>query len=428
MTMIVKGDILYSKNKDQIEVVEKGYLIIEDGVVQGVYNKLMPKHEGKKIVNYEGKLIIPPFVDLHLHATQYANCGLGTDVELLAWLEKYTYPEEKKFKDKAYRKAIYKELIRNLWKGGSLRSVIFGSLYKDATEDLMDMLIESGLSAYVGKVNMDRNCPDSYRETTLKSLEDTEAFIVKYKGKSDLVKPIITPRFAPHCTEESMAGQGQLAEKYMVPVQSHINESLGEIEWVKELYPESKSYSHVYDTYGLFGSSVKTIMAHVIFNKETELELMDNRHIYPVHCPESNANIISGIMDAKRLLERGLPVSLGSDISAGHHLYMPFQIVLAIQLSKMRARIEDDLSKILTFSEAFYMATKSGGSFFGKVGSFEPGYEGDFLVVDTDKILTKGEIRDPLERLQKFIYIGNQKAIKERYLRGVHLKNFSNNN
>ncbi|AMP20086.1 guanine deaminase [endosymbiont 'TC1' of Trimyema compressum] len=420
--MIVKGDILYSKNKDQIEVVEKGYLIIEDGIVQGVYNKLAPKHEGGKIVDYEGKLIIPSFVDLHLHAPQYANCGLGTDVELLVWLEKYTYPEEEKFKDEVYRKAIYKELIRNLWKGGSLRSVIFGSLYREATEDLMDMLIESGLSAYVGKVNMDRNCPDSYRETTLESLEDTEAFIIKYEGKSDLVKPIITPRFVPHCTAESMAGQGQLAEKYGVPVQSHINESLSEIEWVKELHPESKAYSHVYDEYGLFGSPTKTIMAHVIFNEEAELELMDDRQIYPVHCPESNANIMSGIMDAKRLLERGLPVSLGSDISGGHHLYMPFQIVLAIQLSKMRARMEDDLSKVLTFSEAFYMATKSGGSFFGKVGSFEPGYEGDFLVVDTDKILTKGEVRNPLERLQKFIYIGNQKAIKERYLRGVRLE------
>ena len=421
--MIVKGDILYSKNKDQIEIVENGYLIIEDGIIQGVYNKLTPKYYGEAIVDYEGKLIIPPFVDLHLHAPQYANCGLGTDVELLVWLEKYTYPEEEKFKDEAYRKEIYKELIRNLWKGGSLRSVIFGSLFKDATEDLMDMLIESGLSAYVGKVNMDRNCPDSYRETTIESLEGTEAFINKYADKSDLVKPIITPRFVPHCTAESMAGQGKLAQQYGVPVQSHINESLSEIEWVKELHPESKTYSHVYDEFGLFGSHSKTIMAHVIFNEEAELELMDQRQIYPVHCPESNANIMSGIMDAKRLLERGLPVSLGSDISGGHHLYMPFQIVLAIQLSKMRARMEGDLSKVLTFSEAFNMATKSGGSFFGQVGSFEPGYEGDFLVIDTDKVLTKGEVRTPLERLQKFIYIGNQKAIKERYLRGVRIKN-----
>lgn len=420
--MIVKGDILYSKNKDQIEVIEKGYLVIENGLVQGVYNKLVPKYEEKKIVDYGNNLIIPSFVDLHLHANQYANCGLGTDLELLVWLEKYVYSEEEKFRNKIYRKAVYKKLIRNLWKVGSLRSVIFGSLYKEAADDLMDMLLESGLSAYVGKVNMDRNCPDSYRETTLKSLEDTEAFIVKYKGRSDLVKPIITPRFVPHCTEESMNGQGQLAKKYDVPVQSHLNESLSEIEWVKKLHPKLKSYSHIYDEYGLFGSSVKTIMAHVIFNEEIEIELMENRQIYPVHCPESNANLISGIMDAKRLLERGLPVSLGSDISGGHHLYMPFQIVLAIQLSKMRARIEDDLSKVLTFSEAFYMATRSGGSFFGKVGSFEPGYEGDFLVIDTSKILSKGEVKNPLERLQKFIYIGSQKAIKERYLRGVRLE------
>ena len=94
---------------------------------------------------------------------------------------------------------------------------------------------------------------------------------------------------------------------------------------------------------------------------------------------------------------------------------MPFQIVLAIQLSKMRARMEDDLSKVLIFSEAFYMATKSGGSFFGKVGSFEPGYEGDFLVVDTDKILTKGEVRNPLERVAE-IYLHWQSKSHKRTL------------
>lgn len=416
--MIVKGDLLFTKNKDEVEVVENGYLIIEDGLVKDVYETLPSEYANEAIINHEGKLIIPPFVDLHLHAPQYANCGLGTDEELLVWLEKYTYPEEEKFVDPIYRKAIYKNLIRQLWKGGSLRSVIFGSLFKDATEDLMDMLIESGLSAYVGKVSMDRNSPDSYRETTEESIEGMRSFIEKYEGKSSLVKPIVTPRFIPHCTDESLAAHGQMAKDYDIPVQSHLNESLGEVEWIKELYPDSKSYSHVYDAFGLFGSTGKSIMAHVVFNQDVELDLMDNRQVYPVHCPESNANLISGIMDAKGMLARGLSVSMGSDISGGHHLYIPQQIVLAIQLSKMKARMEDDLSKVLTFSEAFFMATKNGGSFFGNVGSFEPGYEGDFLVIDTDKLLTKGEVRDPLERLQKFIYIGSPKAIKERYLRG----------
>ena len=412
--MVIKGDIIFTKNKDEFEIYENGFLIIENGKVNGVQKEYFGS---EKVLDKKGMLIIPSFVDLHLHANQYANCGLGYDEELLSWLEKYTYPAEVKFKDLAYAEDIYKEVLTKLWEAGSLRSVIYASLYKEASELMFKLVAKAGLSAYVGKVNMDRNVPDFNIETTEESINFSEDLIKEFNN-NDLVKPIITPRFVPHCTIESMKGQGELAKKYDVPVQSHMNESLAENVWVTELHPDYKTSTDVFEEYGLFGSNSKTIMAHCIHNTKHELELMKKRNLYPVHCPESNANLTSGIMDVKRMLEAGLPVCLGSDISGGHSLFMPRQIILAIQLSKMKARMENDLTKVLNLSEAFYMATKSGGSFFGDVGSFEEGYSGDFLVIDTKNIMAPHEVRSPVERLEKFLYIGSQGDIAERYLQG----------
>ncbi len=412
--MIIKGDIIFTKNKEKFEIYENGFLLIQNGKVKAVQKE----YTGiEKVIDREGMLIIPSFVDLHLHANQYANCGLGYDEELLTWLEKYTYPEEVKFKDLAYAEEIFKEVLNKLWEAGSLRSVIFASLYKDASELMFKLVAEAGLSAYVGKVNMDRNVPDFYIETTEDSINFSEDLIKEFSN-NDLVKPIITPRFVPHCTIESMQGQADLAKKYNVPVQSHMNESLAENAWVKQLHPQYKTSTDVFEQYGLFGSNSKTIMAHCIHNTKDELELMKKRNFYPVHCPESNANLTSGIMDVKGMLAAGLHVCLGSDISGGHNIYMPNQIILAIQLSKMKARMEDDLSKVLTLAEVFYMATKSGGSFFVNTGSFEEDYSGDFLVIDTTSIMAPREVRSPIERLEKYLYIGSQNNITERYLQG----------
>ena len=418
--MIVRGDIIFNKESKKFTIYEDSYLIIDkEGKIDKIVKSLK---EGEEYIDYRGKLIIPSFVDLHLHANQYVNCGIGSDEELLEWLEKYTYKEEVKFKDLEYAEKIYKLVLNKLWEYGSLRSVIYGSLYTQATKLLFDLTLKSGLSAYIGKVNMDRNVPEYYSESTDESLKGTKEIIEEYGNKSSLVKPIITPRFVPHCTIASMKGQEKLADIYNVPVQSHLNESRKEVEWVKNLHPESENYSSVYDEYNLFGKKQPAIMAHCVHNTKEEIELMKKRQLYPVHCPESNANLTSGIMEVRKMLESGIPVSLGSDISGGHHLYLPFQIVLAIQLSKMKGRLENDLSHVLSLPEVLYMATKSGGSFFGKTGSFEPGYAADFLVINTDSIMNYREERSIKEKLEKFIYIGSVENIEARYLEGKLLE------
>ncbi|AGK96052.1 guanine deaminase [Clostridium pasteurianum] len=412
----VKGNIIFTPSFGKYNIFKNSYIIIEDKYVKGIYEKLPTIYKDILVKDYGTSLIIPGFVDLHLHAPQFANLGLGLDKELMPWLETYTFPEEKKYSDLAYAKRVYSYLIKELWKLGTTRSVIFATLHKEASKMLMDMFNQSGLSAYVGKVNMDRNSPDFLVETTEQSLKDTEEILIEYSDKYDLVKPIITPRFVPTCTTKLMNGLGKLAVKYNAKVQSHLCENKDEISFVKQLHPNSKNYARVYDEAGLLGQ-LPTCMAHCVLLDQDEIDLMAKRQVFAVHCPNSNSNLSSGMAPIRGLIDRGIPVGLGSDISGGHSLSMLNTIVSAAQVSNLNYAIKRRSEKSLTTSELFYLATKGGGKFFGKVGSFEKDYEFDALVIDDSTL----PIVKPLsleERLQKFIYTGDDRNIKVRYVAG----------
>ena len=414
--IVLKGDIVFTPTKDKFETYENSYIVAEDGRVVGIYKKLNDKYKEYPIKDFTGKMIIPGFVDLHLHAPQYPNMGLGLDKELIPWLETYTFPEEAKYKDREYARMVYSKLIKNLWQVGTTRAVVFGSIHKESTKLLMDMLIEAGLGAYVGKVNMDRNTTPELTEDTQRSIVETEEIILEYRNKSDLVKPIITPRFVPTCSVELMKGLGKLATNHGVPVQSHLSENTSEVEWVRELHPELPNYASVYNEYGLFGQT-STVMAHCIYNTEDEIELMKKNGVFAAHCPYSNYNLSSGIMPVRKFLDNKIQVGLGSDISGGNSLSIPSVITAAIQASKIKWLETNKRLQPLTSSEAFYLGTKGGGAFFGKVGSFEEGYELDALVID-DSSLMCGDRLSLEERIQKFIYIGDDRNIIYRYVCG----------
>src|SRR5699024_5384779 len=379
MLKILKGNIVFTKNKDKFEVFEDSHIIIKDGKVLDIQKALSDEYKNIEVEDLGDKIIIPGFNDIHLHAPQYPNLGLGLDKELLPWLETYTFPEEAKNIDPEYAKKEYKLFVKSLWKYGTTRAVVFASLHQEATEILMDYFNEVGMGAYVGKVNMNRNSPDNLIETTKDSIERTENILKKYNDKNALVQPIITPRFVPSCDTELMNALGNLAEKYDVKVQSHLSENKGEIAWVKDLHPESKNYADVYDKAKLFGQQ-PTVMAHCIYVTEDEMDLMAKNQVYVAHCPTSNFNLSSGIAPIRKFLNKNIPVGIGTDISAGHTVSMMTTIVTAIQASKMYWLYVNDDEECLSTTEAFYLATKGGGSFFGKVGSFEKDYEFDALV------------------------------------------------
>lgn len=418
---VLKGHIVFTPRLGEFSINENSYIVIEGNAVKGVFKELPSEYSSLKVVDYGDKLIIPGFVDLHLHASQFANVGLGVDKELLDWLNVYTFPEEAKFKDLDFAKKAYGKFVHELWKQGTTRSVIFATIHDEATVLLMDMLDKAGLGSFVGKLNMDRNSPDFYIESTEQSLKDTEEFIKSTKDKYSLVKPIITPRFVPSCSLELMKGLGELANKYDVHIQSHLSENRKEIELVKELYPEFSSYSDVYEKAGLFGGDHPTVMAHCVWNTEEEMELMAKNNIIVAHSPYSNANVSSGIAPIREFISKGISVGLASDVSGGHKLAMPSVMVLAAQMANLRWVHIDDKYEPFTMAEIFFLATKGGGEFFGKVGSFEEGYEFDALVID-DSSLEDVNPRSIEERIQKYIYLGDERNIVDRYVAGKKIE------
>ncbi len=438
MKNVYKAHILFTKEKDHFEVLENGYILVEDGIVKGVSSNLRElDYEGAKVTDFGNKLLIPAMNDMHVHAPQVHNQGVAMDLELLPWLQNYTFPEESKYADVAYAERMYRRFIHTQWLFGTMRSVVFATVHTDSTRKLMHLYQEAGMGAMVGKVAMNRNCPDALCEDVDAYVEGQESLIAEatwlspsgrraepsslftlHSSLPPLVRPIITPRFVPSCTPELLKACGELADKYQLPVQSHLSENVSEIAWVAELEPESENYGDAYNRYGLFGQT-PTIMAHCVWTHGKELELMKRNGVMVAHCPTSNFNIASGMAPIRTFLDEGLPIGLGSDISGGHDLNMFRMLVYAIQVSKMQYQQNHD-KPFLTLPEIFWIATKSAGSFFGKVGSFEPGYEFDALVID-DSVLYPSEY-SLLHRLERFIYVGDDRQIVHRFCRGVEVK------
>lgn len=415
MIKVFKGNIIFTPTPKKFTVIPHGHILVSDGKVKAVYQNLPKEYHNLEIIDYQDKLIIPGMNDLHCHASQFKHVGMAMDKELIPWLENYTFPEEAKFRDINYAEKIYQNFIKEIWKQGTTRIVVFATVHKESTMKLLDMFMKSGLGAYVGKVNMDNNCPDYIRENSEDSLKDTEEIIIKYKSKSTLVKPIITPRFAPSCSQSLLAELGNLGQKYGIPVQSHLSENKNEVLWVKELFPDAGYYGDVYRQYGLFGET-PTLMAHCSLSSEEEMNLMKENNVLAVHCPTSNLNVGSGLMPIRKFIDQGIKLGLGSDLSGGHTPSLLKTMVYAIQTSKIFWANSEKQMDFLTNSEAFYIATKGGGSFFGRVGSFEEGYDFDALIIDDEELNYLDYTLE--ERLERFIYVGDDRHILHRYVSG----------
>ena len=416
---ILKGNIVYSKNKDELRILKDHYLISESGLVKGVFEKVPPEYAQVSVSDYGECLIIPGLTDLHVHAPQYTFRAMGMDMELLEWLETNTFPEEAKYQDLEYARRAYRIFTDNLKRSATTRACIFGTIHRDATLLLMDQLEQSGLVTYVGKVNMDRNCPDYLREESAEEsgIQTVEWIKDVLHKKYQNTMPILTPRFTPSCSDELMENLKKIQMYYQIPVQSHLSENPGEIAWVKELCPWSEFYGDAYDRFGLFGADCKTVMAHCVYSGKEEQQRMKENGVFIAHCPESNMNLSSGVAPVRTFLEEGLHVGIGSDVAGGSTENLFKAMALAIQASKLRWRMQDDSLKPLTLEEVFYIATKGGGEFFGNVGSFEPGFELDAVVLDDTRIVHSQNL-DVRARLERMIYLADEREGRAKYVRG----------
>ena len=419
---IYRANIIYTPTPGKLEIIEHGYIVVRsNGLVKGIYRELPENMDWRRqVMDFGDKLLIPAFNDLHVHAPQYRNMGLALDLELLPWLNTYTFPEETKYSDPDYARRLYRRFVHELWMQGTMRSAVFATIHPEATRILADLFIQAGMGAYVGLVGMNRNSPDTLQNTTAEVMDGMrmlKAHLDEH-GKNGLVQPIITPRFVPSCSDKMLTALGEYAKETGLPVQSHLSENRSEIDWVRELEPDSTCYGDAYNKYGLFGQT-PTLMAHCCYTDGEEMELMRKNGVYVVHCPMSNSNLSSGMAPIRKFLNAGIHVALGTDVSAGHHMSMLRVMQYAIQVSKLNYAQTRGEMPFLSLSEVFYLATKGGGSFFGKVGSFEPGYEFDALLVD-DSYLNYDHYTLE-QRLERYIYLGDDRDIKRRFCRGVEL-------
>lgn len=425
-SFILKGDIAYCDENKKLVTVKDGFLICINGLIEGIFQDVPDRFRFLPIKDCSNQLIIPGMTDLHIHAAQYAFRGTGMDVELLDWLQKYAFPEESRFQDLQYAEKAYSIFADSVKKSATTRLCMFASRHTDATLLLMDKMEASGLISYVGKVNMDRNAPDPLREESAESsFSETERFLREWnERKYRRTFPILTPRFTPSCTDELMDRLGELKEKYAVSVQSHLSENPSEIQFVSELCPWTNDYFEAYDQFGLLGNrnqTEKCIMAHCIWSSEREVDKLKENGVFVAHCPSSNVNVRSGIAPVKKYLERGLKVGLGSDVAGGETESLFSTITDAIKASKVYTRFIDEKTMPLTFEEAFYLATRGGGEFFGKVGAFEQGYEADVIVLRNELLKTTMNFTIA-ERLERSVYLGlDRMGITHKFVQGKEI-------
>ena len=419
---IYRANIIYAPTPEKLEIIPHGYIVVRsNGLVQGIYTELPENMDWRRqVMDFGDKILIPAFNDLHVHAPQYRNMGLALDLELLPWLNTYTFPEETKYADPDYARRLYRRFVHELWMQGTMRSAIFGTIHPESTRILADLIVQAGMGAFVGLVGMNRNSPETLQNTTAEVIEGMKMLKehLDEHGNNGLVQPIITPRFVPSCSDKMLRALGELAAETGMPVQSHLSENRSEIEWVKELEPDTTCYGDAYNKYGLFGQT-PTLMAHCCYTDGEELELMKRNGVYVVHCPMSNSNLSSGMAPIRKFLNEGIHVVLGTDVSAGHNMSMLRAMQYAIQVSKLRYAESRGELRFLSLSEVLYLATKAGGSFFGKVGSFEEDYEFDALLID-DRYLNYDNYTLE-QRLERYIYLGDDRDIKRRFCRGVEL-------
>ena len=415
---ILRGNLCYSEDSNHIRIVPNGWLVCIDGRCAGVFETLPERFAALPLVDYGDRLIIPGITDLHVHAPQFAFRGLGMDMELLDWLNAYTFPEEAKYASVEYAQRAYGQFAAHLRRSATTRACVFATIHQPATELLMRELENSGLVSYVGKVNMDRNSPEYLCEKDAQTaLADTERWICETKHAFAHTYPILTPRFIPSCSDELLRGLRGLAEKYALPVQSHLSENFSEIAWVKELCPQSEFYGDAYDRFGLFGGDHRCIMAHCVHSCDAEMERMRQNGVFVAHSPMSNANLSSGVAPVSRYLAMGLKVGLASDVAGGETENMFRVMADAIRGSKLRWRLLDQTVAPLTVDQAFYMATVGGGSFFGRAGSFEEGWEFDAVVLD-DSLLDHPQELSLRARLERCIYLADDRQVFAKYVAG----------
>ncbi len=343
------------------------------------------------------QLMIPGLTDLHVHAPQWPQLGMALHLPLQDWLERYTFPLEARYSDLDFARQVYASLVSTLLANGTTTAMYFATLHEEATELLASTCLELGQRAHVGRVAMDHagQCPDYYRDADARAaIAASERSIRAIRGldnnRSALVKPVITPRFIPSCTNELLTGLGELASDTHCHVQTHCSESDWEHDHV--LQRLGKSDTQALADFGLL--TRHTVLAHSNFISDHDMALIHEAGGGIAHCPLSNSYFANSVFPLRRALQKSLRVGLGTDIAGGHSASMFDSCQHAVAVSRLlESGVDTRLpttergssASRIDFLEAFHLATAGGAEVLDNpTGSFQVGRQFDALLLDLD--------------------------------------------
>ncbi|MFF2753991.1 guanine deaminase [Psychrobacillus sp. NPDC058041] len=444
-TQIFQGTAFTSKSSKEVEFLHNYlFCINSNGIIEKVvapddtdYQDLLDAYQGKENFHRltDGQYFLPGFVDLHVHAPQWAQSGTALDIPLNDWLNTYTFPLESKFSDLVFAKNVYEDVVSTMLANGTTTALYFATVHKEASLLLAKICAEKGQRGLVGKVVMDdpEQNPSFYRDAdTQTALVDTEEFILAVKELAKTTKqgvyPVVTPRFIPSCTDDALKGLGELAAKYDTYVQSHCSESDWAHGYVKERFQKNDAFA--LNGFGLL--SDKSIMAHCNFLDEEDANLFVETGTAIAHCPISNAYFANSVIPIAHLHSKGVEIGLGSDISGGFSPSLFDNARQAVMSSRM---LEDGvnpslpanergvLASRITINEAFYFATAGGGQSLSlPIGRLAKNYTWDVQVIDTKITSAKLPIFNDKEDLndvfQKIMYLVRPENIREVWVQG----------
>jgi guanine deaminase len=394
---------------------EDGFVAVDGDRIVGVGDfKDMPRDSAALIQLGRDAMIVPGFVDTHLHAPQLEMIG-SYGGHLLEWLNRYTFPTEAKFRDPKHAALIATAFFDELLRNGTLCALIFSTIHAEATEIFFAEAERRGFRGIIGKTMMDRNAPPELLETVRDSYDQSRAILQKWHNRG-LLRYAITPRFAPTSTPELLEAAGQLKREFPdAYVQTHISENTNEVTWVQQLFPEAE-YADVYDRYGLLGE--RTVLAHGVWLTEEELDLLARRKARIAHCPNSNLFLGSGLFRLHHTLDAGVGVGLGTDIGAGTTPSMFTAMADAYKVQQVQG-------VSLSPFHLWYLATLGGAralSLETESGSIEAGKSADFLVLDlhaTPLVSMRSDRASSIEDLLAgLIFMGDDRVVKSRFIAG----------
>jgi guanine deaminase len=362
-------------------------------------------------------LISAGFLDSHVHFPQTPMIAAFGE-QLLDWLNKYTFPTEKKYADKAFASSVAKMFLAECLKNGITTSCVYCTVFPQSVDALFEEAERLGMRIAAGKVMMNRNAPDYLLDTTQSGYDDSKALIRKWHGQGRSMYAI-TPRFAPTSTPDQLHSAGELWSEFPdCYMQTHVSENVSEVAWVKELFPERKGYLDVYDHHKL--CRPRAVFGHGIHLTEEELQTMHSTGSAISHCPTSNFFLGSGYLDIFRAMDPRRParVGLGTDLGAG----TSFSILLTLNEAYKAAQLNQ---KKLTAGHAYYLATRGTARAMyieDKVGSLAPGLEADIVVLNmksTPIIEYRMQfVEDIHEALFVQMTLGDDRAVRATYVAG----------